>query len=173
MANFYKKTKKEVKEKHNDYATPLSAWDDILKYVDKKEYIYEPFFLDGSSGKYIASKGYNVIHQDCDFYTWYKTFDYSLILSNPPFQDCRKILECLFEVDKPFCLLMPSSKLHTQYLANYFKGDRKLQILVPRRRIHFMKYEDGEKVKDWKPATCFDCYWYCYKMNLPKDIIFM
>lgn len=175
MANFYKKCKDGEKEKCNDYATPHSAWDDILKYVSKKDVIYEPFYLDGGSGRYICDeKGYKVIHTDCDFYTWYKTFEYDLILSNPPFADIKKILPYLFDVDKPFCLLMPSSKLHTQYLAKYFKQtERKLQILVPRRRVHFVKYENKDPVENWKPQTCFDCYWYCYKMKLPKDIMFM
>jgi hypothetical protein len=174
MANFYKKVKKGVKDKNDDYATPNSAWDAVLKYISKDKVIYEPFYLNGGSGAYIKSLGYKVIHKECDFYTWYKTFEYDLILSNPAFSDVKNILPFLFDLDKPFCLLMPSSKLHTQYLAKYFKQtDRKLQILVPRKRIHFEKYVDKKKVENWKPQTCFDCYWYCYKMGLPEDIIFM
>ena len=68
-------------------------------------------------------------------------------------------------------LLLPTMKLHTNYVANFFK-ERNCQIVIPRRRVHFMKYVDGVEVPDWKKGTTFDCVWMCYKMGFEKDINF-
>jgi hypothetical protein len=51
--------------------------------------------------------------------------------------------------------------------------DDPLQIIIPRKRIHFEKHIDGKAVENWKPKTSFDCFYYCYKMNLPRDIIWL
>ena len=49
----------------------------------------------------------------------------------------------------------------------------KLQIIIPSKRIHFIKVVDGKVPNDYKSKCCFDCYYYCWKMNLDKDITFL
>ena len=71
---------------------------------------------------------------------------------------------------KTFILLLPSSKINTAYFREW--KDKNLQIITPRKRIHFEKQIDG-KVKGWKSACNFDCFYYYHKMNLPKDIIWL
>ena len=165
------------KQKCNDYSTPNKAWDEVLDFIEvegisKKKIIYEPFYLDGGSGNYIKEKGWNVIHHDVDFYNKdnHKTFDY--ILSNPPYQNCKKLFKFLDELNKPFMLLLPTLKIHTKYTSSFFKH-KTFQILIPRRRVHFLKYVDDEPVKDWKNATAFDCVWFCFGMGFEKDINFL
>ena len=46
-----------------------------------------------------------------------------------------------------------------------------LQIIVPKKRIHFDKKINGKTPKGWKNACNFDCFYYCWKMNLPKDLM--
>jgi hypothetical protein len=169
--SFFKENKGQSQEgKINDYATPKSAWNSIIDYLPKNKICYEPFYLDGGSGKILKDLGINVIHKPIDFYENGEKFDY--ILTNPPFQNCKKLFSHLEKLDKPFILLIPTLKLHTNYISDTF-GDKNLQLIIPRRRIHYIKYENGKPVPDWKPLTPFDSIFYCYKMNLPKDIIFL
>jgi len=168
MASFHTKTF----TKHDDYMTPKHAWEDIKEFIPAEyKIIYEPFYGDGTSGKILKEllPNHNVIHFDSDFYDMSNVLHYDMILSNPPFSDAKKIMPKMFELDKPFILLMPSSKINTSYFSQW--KDRKIQIIIPRKRINFIKLVDG-KVVPSKGAN-FDCFYYCYKMNLPKDIVWL
>ena len=67
---------------------------------------------------------------------------------------------------------MPSSKINTSYFRNNFMNQG-LQIIIPRKRIHFEKLVNDKKVENWKNACNFDCFYYCYKMNLKNDITWL
>jgi len=158
-------------QKHDDFMTPKTAWENIQHLIPKDKVIWEAFYGDGSSGKYLKELGFKVIHENKDF------FENNLgdvIVSNPPFSKTKEIFKRCVEIDKPFILLLPTGKLITHYTGDLF-GDNAhhLQIIVPRRRIHFVKFIDGKAVKDWKDQTPFDCLYYCYKMNLPRDIVWL
>jgi hypothetical protein len=157
--------------KHDDYMTPFSAWEDIKEYIPKDKVIWEAFYGDGSSGSHLEALGFNVIHKEIDF------FENNLgdvIISNPPFSKSKEVLERLVELDKPFILILPSSKINTQYSRNLFNQNKyPIQIIIPRKRIHFTKLIDGIVPEDWRNACNFDCFYYCYKMNLPRDIIWL
>ena len=73
------------------------------------------------------------------------------------------------ELDKPFILLMPSSKINTSYFRAW--KDKGIQIIIPKKRISFIKMKNGKYVES-KGAN-FDCFYYCYKMNLEKDILWL
>jgi len=166
MAGFHTKTF----TKHDDYMTPKYAWENIKDYIPKKK-IWEAFYGDGESGKYLTELGFDVIHEERDFFTD-PPDEWDIIVSNPPFSLCKKVLNKLAELDKPFIIIMPASKICTSYFRENFK-DKGLQIIIPRKRIHFLKLVDGKPVEGWKNACNFDCFYYCYKMNLPKDIIWL
>ena len=86
----------------------------------------------------------------------------------------KDIMIRLKELDKPFILILPTSKICTQYIRENFKNtDTPLQIIIPRKRIHFDKQINGETPENWKNACNFDCFYYCYKMDLPRDIIWL
>ena len=164
MAGFHTKTF----TLHDDYMTPKHAWEDIKDYIPKDKIIWESFYGNGDSGKYLKELGFNIIHEDIDFYTSNKG---DIIVSNPPFSDAKNVLTRLKELNKPFILIMPSSKINTQYVRSLFKND-KLQIIIPRKRIQFQKIVNGKKVEG-KNACNFDCFYYCWKMDLEKDIIWL
>jgi len=75
----------------------------------------------------------------------------------------------LYELDKPFILILPSSKINTGYFRKW--KDKNIQIIIPRRRIHFNKIVDGKPVTSNK--CNFDCFYYCYKIELEKDITWL
>ena len=168
MASFHTKTF----EKHDDYMTPKSAWDSIKEFIPEEyKVIYEPFYGDGKSGiilkELIPSK--TIIHENVDFYEYSTKYKYDMILSNPPFSDAKKIMPKMLEIDKPFILLMPSSKINTSYFRAW--KEKGIQIIIPRKRISFIKMKDGEYVESI--GANFDCFYYCYKMNLEKDILWL
>jgi hypothetical protein len=146
--------------------TPKSAWENIQQYIPKDKIIWEAFMGDGKSGQYLTELGYNVIHNDNDFFL---SNEGDVLVSNPPFSKCKEIMPRLKELDKPFILILPSSKINTQYFRENFKNtDSQLQIIIPRKRIQFVK--NGNELQN---KCNFDCFYYCYKMNLPRDIIWL
>ena len=158
--------------KHDDYMTPKYAWENIDKYIPKDKVIWEAFYGDGSSGEYLRELGCKeVIHQEIDFF---ENDLGEVIISNPPFSKSKDVMNRLKQLDKPFIMLLPLLKINTSYFRENFKDtDDPLQIIIPRKRIHFEKHIDGKAVENWKPKTSFDCFYYCYKMNLPRDIIWL
>ena len=166
MAGFHTKTFM----KHDDYMTPKSAWENIKQFIPTDKVIYEPFYGDGKSGEYLRQLGFTVIHEPIDFF---ENDLGDIIVSNPPFSKTKDILKRLKDLDKPFILILPSSKIHTSYFREFFDSDKKLQIIIPRKRIHFEKHVNGEIPKDWKSDCNFDCFYYCYKMDLKNDITWL
>jgi len=154
--------------KHDDYMTPKHAWEDIKEYIPKVK-IWEAFYGDGTSGNYLTELGYDVIHEERDFFTE-PPEEWDMIVSNPPFSQSKEVLKQLLIYDKPFIMIMPSSKINTSYCRDY---KNKLQIIIPKKRIHFVKLVDGKVPDKWKNACYFDCFYYCYKINLSKDIIWL
>ncbi len=156
-----------AKQKHDDYMTPFHAWDDI-KHLIPQKLIWEAFFGDGSSGEHLRKLGFDVIHKNVDF------FEHDLgdiIVSNPPYSISKSVINRMAWLDKPFILIMPSMKINTSYFRENFKN-KKIQIIIPRKRIHFIKFVDG--VPDNSKSSCsFDCFYYCYKIGLPNDITWL
>ena len=149
--------------KHDDYMTPKYVWEDIKEYIPQDKIIWEAFYGDGNSGKYLEELGYKVIHEQIDFFENNKG---DIIVSNPPFSLAKEIMNRLYDLDKPFILIFPSSKINTQYFRKW--KDKNIQIIIPRKRIQFVK--DGNLLAN---KCNFDCFYYCYKMNLPNDIIWL
>jgi hypothetical protein len=168
MAGFHTKTF----QKHDDYMTPNYAWDDIKEFIPKDKIIWEAFYGNGESGKYLKEKmNLNIIHEEIDFFDDNTLPEFDMIVSNPPFSKSKEVFKRLKQLDKPFIIICPSSKLNTGYIREYYKN-QKLQIIIPRKRIHFKKLIDGKEIEG-KSCCNFDCFYYCYKMNLPNDIMWL
>lgn len=167
MAGFHTKTF----TKHDDYMTPFSAWENIKEYIPKDKLIWESFYGNGDSGTHLSKLGCNVIHEEIDFFENDKG---EIVVSNPPFSKIPQVLARLKELNKPFILIMPSSKINTQYFRKLFcDTEDPIQIIIPRRRIQFEKIVDGKKDENQKDACNFDCFYYCWKIGLNRDIIWL
>ena len=164
MAVFHTKTFLE----HDDYMTPKYVWENIKEYIPNDKVIWEAFYGDGKSGEYLKQLGFNVIHEPIDFF---KEDRGDIIITNPPFSKSKEVMNRLYELDKPFILIFPSSKINTQYFRKW--KNKNIQIIIPRTRIHFEKKINGEIPKNWKKACNFDCFYYCYKINLHNDITWL
>ncbi len=165
MAGFHTKTF----IKHDDYMTPDSAWDNIKQYIPKDKVIWEAFYGDGTSGSHLKKLGFNVVHKPIDFF---ENDMGDVVVSNPPFSQCPEILKRLVEINKPFIMIMPSSKINTQYFRKLFSENKnKIKIIIPRKRIHFDKKVDGETPEGWKNCCNFDCFYYCWQIDGLEDNI--
>ena len=109
--------------------------------------------------------GIDIIHEDTDFFT--NNFEFDLIIDNPPFSKKQEIFKKLKEIDKPFILICPCALLINKNFQELFKDD--LQIIIPFKRINFKHLSSNNK--NYSPP--FGSYYYCYKMNLEKDLIFI
>ncbi len=162
MAGFHTKTF----IKFDDYMTPKYAWENINHLIPKNKVIYEAFYGDGKSGKYLEELGHNVIHDKIDFFDDSKRPEYDILISNAPFSESKEIMDKLYEIDKPFILIFPSSKINTQYFRKW--KNKGLQIIIPRKRIQFIK--NGNELNN---KCNFDCFYYCYKIKLKNDIVWL
>jgi hypothetical protein len=165
MAGFHTKTFL----KHDDYMTPKYAWENIKHLIPKNKVIWEAFYGDSKSGQYLRELGFEVIHEPIDFF---ENNLGDIIVSNPPFSKSKEVMKRLKELDKPFIIILPSSKINTSYFRDNFMNCG-LQIIIPRKRIHFEKQIDGKTPDNWKNACNFDCFYYCYKIGLENDIVWL
>ena len=97
--------------KHDDYMTPFSAWEDVSACIPRHLTLWEAFYGDGTSGNHLAELGFDVIHEDVDF------FEHDLgecVVTNPPFSELPRVLARLRALGKPFVVIMPCTTLTTR-----------------------------------------------------------
>ena len=165
MAGFHTKTFL----KHDDYMTPKYAWENIKHLIPKNKVIWEAFYGDGKSGSYLREFGFDVIHEPVDFF---ENNLGEIIITNPPFSKSKEVMKRLKELDKPFIIILPASKIATSYFREYFMNSG-LQLIIPKKRIHFEKQVEGKIVDNLKSACNFDCFYYCYKIGLENSITWL
>ena len=112
MAGFQTKTFSN----HDDYMTPKSAWQNIAEYIPKDKQIWEAFYGDGTSAENLKELGFDVVSEPIDFY---KEDRGEIIVTNPPFSDCKNVFERLAILDKPFIMILPVSKMNTNYFRDW------------------------------------------------------
>jgi len=159
-------------KKLDHYNTPLYIWKMLMEFLEfnKETIIYEPFWNDGKSKTYFQKLGFhNIIHENEDFFTSYHKYNFDIIISNPPYSIKKHILKTLYQINKPFILIVPSTIISKQYIKNIFKDDiDKLQYIIPSRRMHF-EFIDGTINK----RCPFDTIFLCFKLFLKRDLIYM
>ena len=154
-----------TKEKDSDnYMTNKKEWERIKEYIPTDKKIWAPFYGDGKQKEYFEELGFDIIHEDEDFF---KNNKGEIIIDNPPFSKKKEILIRLKELEKPFILICPSMMLGYKYFQDSFKNH--MQIIIPSKRINF-RHINSER-KNYSPP--FASFYFCYKMNLPKDLIFI
>tara|TARA_R110000751_G_scaffold17536_1_gene54175 strand:+ start:342 stop:842 length:501 start_codon:yes stop_codon:yes gene_type:complete len=156
--------------KFNDFMSPKCLFEDIKEYIPKDKIISMPFYGDGKIGIYMKEMGFNVIHQQEDFFKFDRG---DVVVDNPPFEFKKEIIAELIKRDKPFMLIMPVSTICYKY-SKVLKDN--LQIIIPKRRPKFIYYDKTTNKLDenWaKKSPAFDSCWFCWKMNLASKIIML
>lgn len=185
MSAAYTNKKVISSSKGDKYSTPKYAWEQVAHLIPKDKVLWEPF-NDGSEkslqaskdlqslGFHVISKPYNEQTGENDFFT----SNYGdIVVTNPPFSIKKKVLFRLYDLDKPFMLIVPTSTINNQY---YKKFREHTQVIIPPKRINFNNFNEQlpssnshPKYKSKESNACFDCMYLCWKMNLPKDLIFL
>lgn len=154
----------EYKDSDN-YATDKNVWEIIKEFIPQNKKIYAPFYCDGKQKEYFSDMGFDIIHEDVDFFN--NTFEYDIIVDNPPFSKKKEILTELREIDKPFILIIPTCLLSLKWFQNLYSNN--IQVIIPMKRLTFTHLTHPKE--GYTPP--FGSFIYCYKMNLEKDLIFI
>ena len=149
---------------YDDWMTPKSAWEDIKQYIPNDKKIWEAFYGNGTSGQYLTQLGFDTIHEPIDFF---ENDRGEIIIDNPPFSKMKDICKRLKELDKPFILIAFSKVILMKWFQQLFKEH--LQVIIPFSRPTFTHLTNPKK--GYTPP--FGVQYYCYKMNLSKDLIFI
>ena len=121
--------------------TPAYAIKPLLKYINNKNYtIWCPFDTEESEYVHVfRAAGHKVIASHIDdgknFFD-YEPKNYDCIIANPPFSIKDDILKRLFELDKPYAILLPLPSLQGIKRFPYLKNS---EALIFDRRINFYK----------------------------------
>lgn len=149
--------------------TPREAILPLLEFIPKEKTIWCPFDEDDSEFvKVFKENGFQVINSHINYEQDFFSFEpaaYDLIVSNPPYSIKDKVLKRLYELNKPYAMLLPLSALQGQKRFPYIKD---CQALIFNKRLNFFK--DKEK-KEIQKGISFATIYICRKF-LPKDLIF-
>jgi hypothetical protein len=90
--------------------------------------------------------------------------NYDIIISNPPFSIKDEILKRLYELNKPYAMLLPVPTLQGKKRFEYIKD---CQALIFDGRINYW----NDKTKQIQKGTCFGSFYLC-KDFLKEKLIF-
>lgn len=105
------------------------------------------------------------IDEGKNFFFYEPSEDYDIIISNPPFSQKDNVLKRLYELDKPYAMLLLIPALQGQARFPYIKDN--LQYLGFDKRVNYYTNQDLTQVqKGVSFGSCYLC-----KNFLPKDLI--
>lgn len=154
---------------NDDLYTPFYAVDPILKYLPKTSKIWTPCDESWSAfPRKLREEGFDVVRTSLaegkDFFT-YEPPEWDVVVTNPPFSIKDNILERLYQLGKPFAVLLPLNSLQGKSRYEFFKQG--IQILAFDSRICYHNPENMEKPVKGSPfATAYFC-----RDLLPQDLI--
>lgn len=157
---------------NDEFYTPRYAVLPILEYIPRGSVVWCPFD-DGRSEfvKTLKKSGYEVVNSHIndgkDFFEYEPDF-YDVIVSNPPYSLKNEVFTKLYELGKPFAMLVGvvgifESKVRTQLWRN-----NPVEVLYLTTRVNYFKSYDDEKTTTSPP---FQSAYVCSKI-LPKEILF-
>ena len=150
---------------NDEFYTPEIAIIPLLKYLPKDVTIWECTDFGGSNiTKVLREYGYNVISthkENFNFLTDDPTFEFDMIITNPPYSLKDEFIEKCYQYKKPFALLLPITALEGVKRGGLYRKHG-IELLIFDKRINYMKN---------KKANWFNTSWFCYKV-LPQQLIF-
>ena len=153
------------KLKNDERYTPPILVKPILEYIPKGSVVWCPFDLKNSEFVYaLKEHGCKVIYSHIetgqDFFSYEPNEPYDYIISNPPFSRKLEVLERLYELKKPFAMLLNLECLNYQEVGTFFL-DKNLELLIVDKKVSF----DGK-------VSSFNTSYFCNKI-LPEKLKFV
>ena len=156
-----------MKGRPDNYQTPKIAWEYLKPYIKKEWTVWECASGEGQLYTFIKEDGFTVIGSDKEYdFLRQPTKDCDCIITNPPYSLKDEFIERCYAINKPFALLMPLTALEGKRRQREF-AEHGVQMIIPPKRINF-KTPSGQGRSAW-----FATAWFCYKLNLPKEINFI
>ena len=162
----------KTNKKSDEYYTPREAILPLLEFIKpfKGKTVWCPF--DKANSNFVTilrEAGLKVIYSHIDngqnFFYYEPDEPYDVIISNPPFSIKDDVLQRLYELKKPYAILLPLPALQGQKRFPYLVGS---QALIFDKRINFWQDEDNTiRATGAAFATIYVC-----KNFLSKDLIF-
>lgn len=151
-------------DKRDEYYTPPIMVYPIIEYLNKGSTIWCPFDTEKSEFVRIFTQaGFRVIHSHIwegkDFFHYEPAEPYDYIISNPPFSKKLEVLERLYNLNKPFAMILGLPILNYQEIGEFFVG-KNLELLIFDKKVSF----DGN-------TASFNCSYFCHGI-LPIAIDF-
>lgn len=150
--------------------TPAYAVKPILKYIKQDGIVWCSFDTEESEYvKLIREAGHKVIashiDEDKNFFFYEPEEHYDCIISNPPFSIKDEVLARLYELNKPYAMLLPIPTLQGQKRFEYIKD---CQALIFDKRINYYTTPARNEIQK---GVSFGSFYLCRNF-LPKDLIF-
>lgn len=150
----------------DEYYTPKILVEPILKYIKKDWVVWCPF--DESDSEFVLvlkENNIKVIHSHIftgqNFFEYEPNEHYDCIISNPPFSTKLKVLKRLYELNKPFAILLGTPIINYQEIGNFFYNQNS--------DIQFCFFD--KKVSFNGLTSSFNTSYFCRNF-LIKDVIF-
>lgn len=157
---------------NDEFYTPYYAIEPILEYIPTDIKVWCPFDTEESLFvKVLESRGNDVvcshIENGQDFFE-YEPEEYDIIVSNPPYSLKNEVFERLFNLGKPFAVLVGVVGLfESKRRFNLFK-ENEFEIMYFDKRVSY--FQDFSEVKPSKNPP-FSSVYLSSKL-LPEKIIF-
>ena len=156
---------------NDEFYTPVYAVKPILKYLKNNSTIWCPFDTSESNFvKLLKKEGHNVINthieEGKDFFENDINCDY--IISNPPYSMKTEVLKRLFELKKPFAMLVGVVGIFESQKRFEMFRDNKFEIMYMNRRVSYFKSFEDQKPSLNPP---FSSVYICSNI-LPEKIVF-
>ena len=157
---------------NDEFYTPRYAIKPLLKYLEQYNTIWCPFDTEESLFvKELKKVGHRVIYTHIlngkDFFK-YEPENYDCIVSNPPYSLKSEVFERLFELKKPFAMLVGVVGIfESQKRFNMFKNNN-FEIMYFNKRISYFRNYNDEKPMLNPPFSSV----YITSEILPKQIVF-
>ena len=160
------------KAEKDEWYTPEEAIYPILKYLKPNSIIWCPFDTKESNFvKILESKGFVVYathkFNGEDFFNTPCPKECEYIISNPPYSLRNKILQRLFEIKKPFAMLMNTNGLFDSSLRWDLFRKNNFTLIYLKRRVNYIE-EYNQKPKSSPP---FQSAYICSQIS-EQQIIF-
>ena len=159
---------------NDEFYTPLYAIEPILKYIKPNSTIWCPFDTEESLFvKELIKRGHKVINthicmgEEFDFFKC-QVPSCDCIISNPPYSLKGKVFERLFEIGKPFAMLVGVVGLfESSHRLNLFANNDFEIMYFDKRIAYFKSYEEQKPSLNPPFSSVYVC-----KDMLPKQIVF-
>ena len=156
----------------DEYYTPCYAVFPIAKHLTNFKRIWCPFdTVQSNFVKVLQRRGHEVVHshisEGVDFFSADVPEGIDAIVSNPPYSKKTEVLRRLFEIGKPFAMLLGCLGIFEASRFRMF-AQHGVEIMVFDKRISYLTSFDGTGGKAQPPFSS----WYICKGILPQQIVF-